>query len=338
MGHDSDEELELLAPRAPAVLSSAAASTLVAVGYGAASVATTILNKALLSTWGFDFVLSLLFAQNVLVVAAIALVRTACAFAGPRPSPWADALAFPLADAGLARAMLPVAVVCLANVWCGMAALRLSSVPVYQTIKRMSPLPAMLLDARLRGASFSAGVRLSVVIICVGAFVTGSGDLDRDVTGYACAVVSCALQALYLVLAARAADSSRPLRSSVCVAHYNALLSLPLLAAGLVYERAGLVAFAHWDRPVFVGVLLTALGLGGALSLLLFTCTLVNSATTTVVVGNAKAILTTALGFVLFGQVRLRPLGVVGIGINTAGGVMYTVVKWREMRDKPRSK
>ena len=59
-------------------------------------------------------------------------------------------------------------------------------------------------------------------------------------------------------------------------------------------------------------------------------CTLTNSALTTTIVGNAKAVLTTFLGAVLFGKVGLQPLGWLGIAVNTAGGVGYSVAKYRE--------
>ena len=53
-------------------------------------------------------------------------------------------------------------------------------------------------------------------------------------------------------------------------------------------------------------MLATDLVLGASLALLLFMCTLVNSALTTTIVGNAKAMVTTALGAVLFGRVQLQ--------------------------------
>jgi len=57
----------------------------------------------------------------------------------------------------------------LANVACGLAALRLASVPVYQVLKRLAPLPAMLLDAMLRGATFSRETRASIALVAGGA-------------------------------------------------------------------------------------------------------------------------------------------------------------------------
>ena len=93
-------------------------------------------------------------------------------------SRWHDEFNFPLWERDLAVTLLPTCLMCIANLWAGMSALRVSSVPVYQTLKRMTPLPAMALDAMLRGKRFSVPVILSVLVVCFGAFLTGCGDLE----------------------------------------------------------------------------------------------------------------------------------------------------------------
>ena len=317
----------------------------VAVAYALASIVTTLANKALLTSWGFGLVFSLLMLQNLLTVLVVGALKLGGGGAlrldgvpreGGMRSELAHALEFPLWERGLAVAMTPVMLVCIANLVCGMSALRLSSVPVYQTLKRMTPLPAMALDCALRGKTFPPAVLLSVLVVCAGAFITGCGDIDLNARGYMYALASCVLQALYLVLAARASDA-RPL-SSLAAAYYNALLSLPLLIVGVWYERHELLTFAFWSEARFITMLVLDLVLGASLSMLLFMCTLVNSALTTTIVGNAKAVATTALGALLFGRVGLRPLGWVGVCVNTAGGLLYSVAKYTERaRAQPRS-
>lgn len=324
------EEAEtLLAEDMAATASNAWLNVGVAFAYGSASVVTTLANKALLSSWHFDFISALLLLQNALTVVVVVALRRPC-IAPAAGTALAREFDFPLWSYDAAVAMLPVMFVCIANLVCGMLALQLSSVPVYQTLKRMTPLPAMALDYLLRGKRFSTPVCLSVLIVCAGALLTGLGDLDFTGRGYASALASCMLQALYLVLASRASDV-RPL-SSTAASYYNALLSLPLLVFGLYYELPGLLAFGSWGDLQFLGMLLLDLVLGAALSLLLFACTLVNSALTTTIVGNAKAVAATALGAVLFGRVGLSPLGWLGVCVNTAGGVLYSVAKIVEKR------
>jgi drug/metabolite transporter (DMT)-like permease len=110
-------------------------------------------------------------------------------------------------------------------------------VPVYNVLKRMAPLPTMAADRCLRGQRFPRRVQFSVFVIVAGAppllplqppqrfrhrrrkgfgvwsngvagaLVTGAGDLDFDATGYGLALLSCLLQAGYLVYASKAYDA-----------------------------------------------------------------------------------------------------------------------------------
>jgi len=297
-----------------------------AVAYGAASVVATLGNKALLTTWQFDCVFSLLLLQNAL---------TALLLAALQQSRFSKALGLNVSPqiSSVIRYLAPVSTISLMNVLCGMWALALSSVPIYQTLKRMSPLPAMLLDAACRGKRFSARVRWSVITVCAGAFLAGCGDLDRHVLGYGLALMSCVLQALYLVLAAQADDVLAI--GAQGLLFYSSLLALPLLLpAALVLEVHTLKSYPHWGNPAFIAVLALTLVIGASLQLLLFLCTLVTSAVSTLIVGNLKAVLTTLLGFLLFGRVNVQPLGVLGILINTTGGVLYSMAKLQESRER----
>lgn len=304
---------------------SVCASLTAAALYAGVSVIMVLSNKALLSSWRFEFTATLLLLQNCLTLGALALLRPASAFSGTLRA----ALSFPACDASIARRTAPLAMAYLANVACGLAALRMASVPVYQVLKRLAPLPAMLLDAMLRGATFSRETRASIGLVAGGAVLTGIGDADFDAMAYALALASCVLQALYLVLTSQARDLGL---SALGVLHYNALLSLPPLLLGTATEAPRLVAYAHWAEPRFCLLLLANTALGGALSFLLFLCTQLNSAVTTLVVGNLKALLTTALGFFLFGKVQLSALGLCGVVLNSVGGILYSLAKFVEHR------
>lgn len=285
-------------------------------------------NKALLSSWRFDFTATLLLLQNGLTLTALSLLRPAAAVS----STLRTALSFPVCDPAIARRTAPLAMAYLANVGCGLAALRMASVPVYQVLKRLAPLPAMLLDSLLRGATFSRATRGSIALVAGGAVLTGVGDAGFDPTAYGLALASCVLQALYLVLTSQARDLGL---SALGVLHYNALLSLPPLLLGAAAEAPRLATYAHWAEPRFCCLLLANAAMGGALSFLLFLCTQLNSAVTTLVVGNLKALLTTALGFFLFGRVRLSKLGLGGVALNSVGGILYSVAKFVEHRRLP---
>ena len=319
---ETQELLVVGKDRGPTLLSRHGVPLAAAIAYGTASVVATLSNKALLSSWQFDCIFSLLLLQNALTAL---LLHLAAQTRYRQPLRLNFAL-----DRSAFRLVAPVSVLSLLNVLCGMWALKLSSVPIYQTLKRMSPLPAMLLDALLRRKAFSVRIRVSVLTVCAGAFVAGCGDLDRNVLGYLLAAAACVLQALYLVLAARADDELA--LGAQGLLYYSSLLALPLLVAPalLLGEASRLAAYDHWREPAFGATLALTLAIGASLQLLLFWCTLVTSAVTTLIVGNLKAVTTTLLGFWLFGRVRLQWFGLAGVLINTLGGIMYSVFKFRE--------
>lgn len=66
----------------------------------------------------------------------------------------------------------------------------------------------------------------------------------------------------------------------------------------------------------------------------MFLCTIVNSALTTTIVGVLKGVGSTSLGFFLLGGVQIHALNVIGLVINTAGGVWYSLAKYHEKRNK----
>ena len=104
---------------------SVCASLTAAALYAGVSVIMVLSNKALLSSWQFDFTASLLLLQNALTLTVLLLMRR-CAATGPSDE-LALAFAFPAWDRAVVRRTAPLALAYLANVGCGLAALRLAS-------------------------------------------------------------------------------------------------------------------------------------------------------------------------------------------------------------------
>jgi len=63
-----------------------------------------------------------------------------------------------------------------------------------------------------------------------------------------------------------------------------------------------------------------------------YMCTLANDSLTTSVVGRTKSIVQTLGGLFAFGDVRINPLNLWGVGVNSAGIAWYTVEKGLEHR------
>jgi len=63
-----------------------------------------------------------------------------------------------------------------------------------------------------------------------------------------------------------------------------------------------------------------------------FLCNSLCSALTTSLVGVAKAIFQTVIGYFTFGGVPYHPLNVAGLFLNLCGGFLYTKAKYKEKK------
>lgn len=116
---------------------------------------------------------------------------------------------------------------------------------------------------------------------------------------------------------------------------YNNLLALPPMLAFLVLgtgELAGVAAYPRLADPSFLLFLLVSCSQAFLLNCCIFRCTLVNSPLATNVTGQAKDILTTSLGMVLFRDVRYQAVNVAGILLGLAGSIAYSLVSYHQSK------
>ena len=226
------------------------------------------------------------------------------------------------------------------------------SVPTYNTLKRMTPAIVLISNRvfRLR-PNPSRAVVLTIVVVVFGCLVAGYGDLEFDPLGYVMGLTSCGLQAAYMICVEKTGAEKGV--SSVELMVYNALLSAPpltmiVLCTGEFQSGLGRVLAMSGgggggdgngdsDDSGFLATFVLALLAGMMLNYALFLCTITNSALTTTVVGVLKGVASTLLGFFLLGGVKhLSATHVVGIVINTCGGVAYSFLTYQEKQRKRR--
>lgn len=212
-------------------------------------------------------------------------------------------------------------------------AMRYTSLPVYNVLKRLNVVFSVAADMLLRGTLFSREVLVAVLLITLGALVTGSGDLDFNVLGYLVAIPAGLMNASYLVLSARAHDRI-PGLTHVEVLFYTAFFNIFIFAPLSCLELSPIVRFfngAEEHLGKILCILFSYVVLGCMLNYATFWCTTANSPVTTGVTGNLKGIFSTWVGFAFFGS-SLTAAGWVGLALNTVGGAMYPLARWREAR------
>eukprot|EP00879_Flechtneria_rotunda_P017465 GHRR01018305.1.p1 GENE.GHRR01018305.1~~GHRR01018305.1.p1 ORF type:complete len:261 (+),score=51.42 GHRR01018305.1:126-908(+) len=117
---------------------------------------------------------------------------------------------------------------------------------------------------------------------------------------------------------------------------YNALTSLPMLtlitaANGDFHIVAAAAATGmSMNGPLyFYFMVIAAATMGCLLNYSMFLCILHNSALSTTIVGVLRGVVTVLLGYVL-DDVQFHVLNVLGLVLNTIGGVWYTYIKYMD--------
>ena len=291
-----------------------------AVLYGVVSASMVFANKAVFASLHFPFPLVVLLLQMCVTAACLPLLTV-----------WtAGTIELPRLSFGLARRFaLPSALYC-ANVGMGLTSLGALSIPVYQVLKRLTPLASLVLASLVLGKRTTKAVAASCCAIVLGSMLVANGDVRFDGVGYTLALGSVVCQSLYLTLVQQQGQSGGEL-SSFGVLFVNSVNCIPLLAIATLLNGEAAGALAHPQlaalEPLFLAKLGLLLASGGALNYLLFLCTILNSALTTCIVGACKAVIVTALGFFVFGGQPLTRSMALGVALNTTGGVMYIFAK-----------
>ena len=229
--------------------------------------------------------------------------------------------------------LLPLVLLYNGNAGGALMSLRRVPVPVYSTVKRLTPMIVLGVKTVVNRKLPNPRVLTAVVMVVAGCVVAGFGDLSFDAAGYTIAFASAFFQATYLLLVEHTGAEKGVGSAELLL--YNSVLSLPFLLAlvvlnGEVYKAREAFWEATRDAPAFPVLLFACSGAGCLLNYSIFLCTMNTSALTTTIVGVLKGVLSTVLGFFLLGGVKFSWMNVIGIGMNTVGGVVYTVAKYRQ--------
>ncbi|CAI5466356.1 unnamed protein product [Closterium sp. Yama58-4] len=298
-------------------------SGLAALSYGLASMAMVFLNKGVLTYYKFS--MTLLALQMV--------ATTALIYVGGKLE-WIAMRPFSLSTA---RRLLPLSFFYNANVAFALASLQGVNIPMYIALKRLTPM-AVLITGFFTGKSKPPlQVTLSVSLTTFGCLIAALGDFSLDPYAYALALTSVLCQTFYLLLVERSGAEQGI--SSFELMFYNALLSLPFLGAILLCTNelptsVPLLFTMCAESWTFTVAVTASLVMALVLNYTMFLCTIVNSALTTTIVGVLKGVFTTIFGFFFLGGVKFQLLNVTGLVINSAGGVWYSIAKYRQKQAK----
>jgi len=189
------------------------------------------------------------------------------------------------------------------------------------------------------------GTVAGVVIIVVGAFMTGHADLYLTVPALVMAGLSNVTQSMYVLLVeakhkgkagiGAIFDYGPGVDPTLGLLAYNSILSLPTLIVytWILYFVRGPSVIGFLDMKLYhfnlLSTMLLVAFMGISLNYTMFLCIRNNSSLTTVMVGHLKTMAQTMLGFfVLAKDVHSSPLYVFGVLLSFLGGYLFTMAKY----------
>ena len=191
------------------------------------------------------------------------------------------------------------------------------------------------------------GVVAGVIIIVIGALMTGHADLYLTTPALIMAFLSNITQSSYVLLVeakykgkagiGTVFDYGVNVDPTIGLLAYNSLLSLPTLLVLTVVMYfifgEGVIGFLDISlyRADLIETMMLVAFLGISLNYTMFLCIRNNSALTSVMVGHIKTMVQTVVGFfVLAKGVTYSTLYVAGVFMSFIGGYFFTMAKYQQ--------
>lgn len=283
--------------------------------YGITSIIQTVFNKKVLATYEFE-ASNILLLMQLSISSSVLLVSRILGIAK-----------FPYPNIQTAARILPLSLCYFSSVLLALVSLPTLSLAMYSALKRLVALMILVCEYYVLKKTSPLSIWLSVVVMISGATIAGLSDVSFNLYGYAFALSSSLFQALYMVLVKKNAKDIGPVE----MLFYNSTLSLPFVSIMVYFfdEVNYMVNFPLFHDNGFRMYFVLSIFLGAFLNFFIFFCTSVNSPLTTSVTGQAKNIVTTILGVLIFNDLVIRPLNLLGLCVNGLGGAWYAWLKLR---------
>ncbi|XP_023027219.2 UDP-sugar transporter UST74c-like [Leptinotarsa decemlineata] len=292
--------------------------TLSALFYGIASFMITIVNKTILTTYGFPSFQVLGLSQMFTTIVFLFLAKKI------------RLVNFPNLQQNTFKKIFPLPLIYMGNVFFGLGGTKELSLPMFIALRRVAILMTMVLEIYLLKVKPSFKVQFSVYTMVLGATVAAVNDLSFNLQGYFFIFLNNFFSASYYVFLKRKLDSKD--LGEYGLMYYNSLFMIgpTLLLAVYSGNLENAYNYQHWNNFPFLCQFLSSCTMGFFLNYSMVLCTSYNSSLTTTIIGSLKNIFITYLGMFIAGDYIFSWSNFLGINISVVGSLTYSYVTFRK--------
>ncbi|XP_047382822.1 UDP-N-acetylglucosamine/UDP-glucose/GDP-mannose transporter isoform X3 [Sciurus carolinensis] len=288
------------------------ARVLSALFYGACSFLLVLVNKALLTAYGFPSPIVLGIGQMAATIMILYVSKLN------------KIIHFPDFDKKIPVKLFPLPLLYVGNHLSGLSGTSKLSLPMFTVLRKFTIPLTLLLETIVLGKQYSSSVVASVFAIILGAFVAAGSDLAFNLEGYIIVFLNDIFTAANGVYTKQKMDPKE--LGKYGVLFYNAcFMIIPTLIISVsTGDLQQATEFNQWKNVLFVMQFLLSCFLGFLLMYSTVLCSYYNSALTTAVVGAIKNVSVAYIGMFVGGDYIFSLLNFVGLNICMAGGLRYS--------------
>lgn len=288
--------------------------------YAVASFMITVVNKTVLTTYGFPSYQVLGLGQMMATIVVLSLGRNL------------KLVNYPSLNFGVAFKIWPLPLIYLGNMATGLGGTKELNLPMFTALRRFSIMMTMIGETIVLGVKAPWSVRLSVTCMVLGALIAAADDVTFSWSGYTLVLLNDVFTASNGVYMKKKLDAND--LGKYGLMFYNALFMI-IPAAIVAYLTGDIdvtIAFSEsgfYQDPLFLIQFFLSCVMGFILNYSVMLCTQYNSALTTTIIGCLKNIFVTYLGMVLLGDYVFSWLNFIGLNISVLASLMYTYIELR---------